>query len=241
MVFTKKIKNGFTLIEVLLAVSVISFLSSITLYSTTEARKKSEDANMKVEVNQVKTAVELYKQDHNSNAPGYDNSSMTNRILKEGSVDNDDYETVMEELVPKYMSEVPTSPSGTSYSYLVTEDGKNAMFAASLNFTYGGYQNNNSCDFVTGGSGEDYLADIDNDGDVDSDDLEAFEASFYSSEGDPDYNPDADLNGDGIVNTLDYALFLSSESEYENNSQEAGNSPDGICTGSITNDYCSCS
>jgi len=47
-----------------------------------------------------------------------------------------------------YISEIPTSPSGESYSYYVTEDEESAMFSAKLNFETSGSSNKSSCDFV---------------------------------------------------------------------------------------------
>ena len=55
------------------------------------------------------------------------------------------------------------------------------------------------------------VADIDNDGDVDLGDFGLFGAAFNSMVGDPNYNPDADLDnmgaGDGDVDLGDFGIF----------------------------------
>ena len=44
---------------------------------------------------------------------------------------------------------------------------------------------------------------------VDSMDYAAFLAAWGSSEGDANYNVQADVNDDGMVNSVDYALFIA--------------------------------
>jgi len=56
--------------------------------------------------------------------------------------------------------------------------------------------------------------DLDEDGDVDADDFDIFLASFGHSEGDPDYNPQADCDNDGSVTTTDYEIWLQHYRNY---------------------------
>lgn len=51
------------------------------------------------------------------------------------------------------------------------------------------------------------LGDIDDDGDVDSDDLYLFDEAYGSSVGEPAYNPDADIDGDGDVDPDDFYII----------------------------------
>ena len=54
-----------------------------------------------------------------------------------------------------------------------------------------------------------FAADIDRDGDVDLSDLAALNGPGYGTcAGDPDFNPDADLNGDGCTDPADMAILL---------------------------------
>ncbi len=63
--FKKNLKNnkGFTLIELLVVIAIIGLLSSIVLASLKGARDKSIATKFKSEINQLVTALELYKSD----------------------------------------------------------------------------------------------------------------------------------------------------------------------------------
>jgi prepilin-type N-terminal cleavage/methylation domain-containing protein len=144
-------KKGFTLIELLVVISIISLLSSIILYSISDARIKAQDTKMIAEAQEVEKAIQLYKQDNGfvpiSTEAGYQPDTM----VQEGSDTDEHYQSAMQKLVPKYLSAIPESPDGQSYSYLATSDGENAVFAAALNSPRrgGSSSTSNSCDVVT--------------------------------------------------------------------------------------------
>lgn len=56
-------KKGFTLIELLVVVSIISFLSSITLSSFQDVRTRSKIAAVAMSLHEVKSALQLYSTD----------------------------------------------------------------------------------------------------------------------------------------------------------------------------------
>jgi prepilin-type N-terminal cleavage/methylation domain-containing protein len=126
----KKTRGGFTLIELLIVISVISLLSTIVFYSSTETKKKAEDSHMKAEAAQVGKAIELYSANNNGKVPG--GNTLSGQLIFENDTENDNYETVMGSLSP-YISAIPTSPSGSSYYYKISEDGESAVFIADLN------------------------------------------------------------------------------------------------------------
>ena len=121
--------KGFTLIELLLVVAIISLITSVSFFSITEAKKKGEDSHMKAEASQIQTAIELYKQDNNGKVPS---SGVTGQMVREVTPE---YSNAMQKLVGDgYLSEIPTSPSGSSYAYLANDNETQAVFAAKLNF-----------------------------------------------------------------------------------------------------------
>jgi len=146
-------KKAFTLIELLITISIISLLSTVVMYSTSEAKLKADDAHMKVESNSVATAVRLYKEDHNGEVPFSDTyySSYKGQMINEDDPDADKkaaYQESMQVLVDEgYLPELPTSPSGSSYSYMFTEDKTDAVFVAALTYPSSN-SNSNSCDVV---------------------------------------------------------------------------------------------
>ena len=64
-----KQKKGFTLIELLVVIAIIGILSAIGLVSLNGAREKARDAQRKSDLAQIRTALALYYDDHNSQYP----------------------------------------------------------------------------------------------------------------------------------------------------------------------------
>jgi len=58
-----KFTTGFTLIELLVVISIIGLLSSVVLASLSSARQKAKAVKIVAEMNQLKTALELYRND----------------------------------------------------------------------------------------------------------------------------------------------------------------------------------
>jgi prepilin-type N-terminal cleavage/methylation domain-containing protein len=131
--FKKTNQKGFTLIELMVVISIISLLLSTVAYAFSETKKKGDDAHMQEENKQVNIATNLYKADNGGLVPGANTltSGEKGQMHQEGSVP---YNTAMQELVSKgYYPSIPKSPSGSSYSYMISPDGQSAVFAASLN------------------------------------------------------------------------------------------------------------
>jgi len=129
-----KRNSGFTLIELLLVIGIITLLSSVFFYNVTEAKKKAEDSKMISESHEVQTAIELYKMDHNGKVPSMRAKGI---MVQEGDKDGTyaaEYEVAMGQLVPKYLREIPKSPSGNSYAYGTDLSGESAVFVANLNY-----------------------------------------------------------------------------------------------------------
>lgn len=101
-------KKGFTLIEILVAVTIIAVLVSIGVVSYASVNKRSRDTKRKGDVEQLRSALEMYRSDIGS----YPN-------LGGGSwVDASGLSAV---LVPTYLPVIPSDPKSTQvYRYKPT-------------------------------------------------------------------------------------------------------------------------
>jgi len=100
-------KSGFTLVEILVVVTIISLLASIAALSYSRFIKQSRDTRRKTDIEQVRAAVELYR-NFNSVYPA--------SLLFDGT-------GTVADGTATYMSKVPSDPlaSGplsTTYYYL---------------------------------------------------------------------------------------------------------------------------
>ncbi len=89
--------KGFTLIELLVVIAIIGLLATVVMTSLNSARKKGRDARRVEDINQIKTALELY---YDSNGQ-YPTTSQGTAALVSGG----------------FMSVVPTDPQGNAYNY----------------------------------------------------------------------------------------------------------------------------
>jgi len=64
--------KGFTLIELMVVISIIGTLSTIVLGALQSARLQANDSKRLTEVQQVEFALEMYYQDHDNHFPGSD-------------------------------------------------------------------------------------------------------------------------------------------------------------------------
>jgi hypothetical protein len=209
---------------------------------------KSQDAHMKQESHQIANAVNLYKNDNNGRVPVGNTHSSNNRndIVYENNTNDTRaaYMSSMQELVDGgYLPSIPESPTGESYSYYVTEDEDQAVFAVELNFEESGSSNKNSCDAIEVTSYYENCTSI----------YEYFNFESCSNRDPNDYNPETqtcfELGPDEIENYCSSGLIASQEvpdivcsimvltPEYYG---VCDNVELPICSGNSNSDYCSC-
>ena len=235
-------------------------MASIVSASVSESRQKAEDAHMKTEVQQVRNAVELYRQD-NGGVPiptvPEGSSYVAGSMVAE---DTNEYKSSMQKLVPKYIPEVPTSPSGLSYSYLATADEEDAVFAAVLNNDDTSDGSNNSCDSVEvsnisdscifidpsieGWNPENYDCDFRS---YDSETQICIDGEFASSYCSSNQTTCAwDLTDSSLVSSeMCDNLWINSGCGFNITDGENGIymcelAVDSVCSGTSDSDYCSC-
>ena len=94
-------KKAFTLVEILVVVTIMSLLASIAAVSYSQFVKQSRDARRKTDIEQIRAAIELYR-----NFKGeYPTPGMvfgTDQIVDGSTV---------------YMSKIPNDPKSPSYIY----------------------------------------------------------------------------------------------------------------------------
>lgn len=110
-------KKGFTLIELLVVVAIIGMLSSVVLSSLNAARANARDARRGQDMQQIKSALELYYNTFNRYPPNTDDGGCTG-----GNASNCLWK-LENDLVPNYIPSIPVDPtyntksSGNFYLY----------------------------------------------------------------------------------------------------------------------------
>jgi len=112
------IKKGFTLLELLVAISIIGILISMGTVYYSSAQKKSRDAKRKSDLKEIRTALRMYYNDYQS----YPSNNSNHQIVGCGTTFSWGSEFSCGSTV--YMSELPEDPdSSKRYHYLRGSDG----------------------------------------------------------------------------------------------------------------------
>lgn len=69
----RNIRNGFTLVEILVVVVILGILAAIVVPQFTSAAAETRDNSMRTTVHRVRTQLEIYKNQHNNNYPTFAN------------------------------------------------------------------------------------------------------------------------------------------------------------------------
>ena len=97
-------KKAFTLVEILVVVTIMSLLASIAAVSYSQFVRQSRDARRKTDIEQIRAAIELYR-NFNSEYPASLDFGGT------GTVADPNPGTAV------YMSKIPNDPKSPSYTY----------------------------------------------------------------------------------------------------------------------------
>lgn len=102
------VKHGFTLLELLIVISIIAVLLGISASAFISARATSRDSKRKIDLEQIRGALELFKADKGA----YPN-------VANGGGDSGNVATALSILVTPtvYMGKLPTDPGGLNYYY----------------------------------------------------------------------------------------------------------------------------
>jgi general secretion pathway protein G len=124
-----KNNHGFTLIELLVVVAIVALLSSIVFASLNTARAKGRDAKRLSDLQQIRTALELYYNDNNGTYPTTGNAYWGNcsGFFSKGVSGPGGY---IPNLAPTYIPVLPLDPNPISSNtcYVYNSDGANYNF-----------------------------------------------------------------------------------------------------------------
>lgn len=121
-------KRAFTLVELLVVISIIGILASVIFVSNENAQRKGRDARRKADLNQIKAALTLYYQDNNG-FPCFVPGGCGWASINLPGITN--------QLTPQYIKQIPTEPKGDieNYCYSVNYPGISPIATKSPYFT----------------------------------------------------------------------------------------------------------
>ncbi len=117
----KRSKKGFTLIELLVVIGIIAILAAVVLVAVNPGRQfaQSRNSQRQSDVNAILSAIHQWGVDNNGDLSG---------LLTAGATV--DASTLSAQLVPTYISAMPTDPRPTSGDYQVSYDGTRVTVSA---------------------------------------------------------------------------------------------------------------
>lgn len=104
-------KSGFTLLELLVVISIIALLSSIVIGSVNSARANARDAERMTQLREINNAIQLYISDFGY-APGVGCDSQTDSDTACFAVDTSSSWDVLASELSAYIPELPSDPCG---------------------------------------------------------------------------------------------------------------------------------
>lgn len=133
----QKFKKGFTLIELMVVIAIIAFLSSVVLASLRDARDRANSIKFKTEMNQFINALELYKSD-NGKYPNSEinNYSFNSRLDGNFSFTAGSTDLASTSLLGKYLKKLPKPFTPSTSTSLSWQYRTNTGVISGLNFHY---------------------------------------------------------------------------------------------------------
>lgn len=111
-------KKGYTLIELVVAMTIIALLFTVGVVSYTKANERSRNAKRKNDIEQIRSALEMYRVDKGS----YPDLACSAPCSTWSSAS-----ALSSLLIPDFMPSIPADPGTGDYQYLPT-DGTGVKF-----------------------------------------------------------------------------------------------------------------
>jgi prepilin-type N-terminal cleavage/methylation domain-containing protein len=123
--------KAMTLIELLIAISIIGILAAITFPSIMNHIQRSKESNAKSNLNILRNVMERYTIDHSDKAPGYLNSFILPGVtfplqLANYSNINGVFQSSKSEefCFGPYLKDIPENPFNSNVNFLIINDGQ---------------------------------------------------------------------------------------------------------------------
>ena len=101
-------KSGFTLVELLIVISVLGILAAIIVPTFSDAGEKARESALKTDLTKVRTQIEVYKSQHKDQLPAYSGElstdferRMTSKTDRDGYAGSD---------YGPYLNKIPKNP-----------------------------------------------------------------------------------------------------------------------------------
>lgn len=120
----KKTSSAFSLIELLVVISIMGILLSLSIYGTQEARKATRDGQRKSNLEQIRSGLEMYKADCNNYPTSLPFGSS---LVGSGTPSTCSISST-------YISQIPNDPlySSTARTYVYYSDGITYQLCAAM-------------------------------------------------------------------------------------------------------------
>jgi len=119
-----KKETAFTMIELLVVVSIIGVIIGLSFFGLQSARQSSRDAKRKADLELIRTGIEVYKADCDVYPP-------TAEIVADGTLTGDNSTSSCSNL-NTYLSKIPADPIVASNKYAYTLNGVTYTLCAAL-------------------------------------------------------------------------------------------------------------
>lgn len=108
---TRPKKAGFTLLEMIVILTLLGLITAAIAYSIGAARRKARDNQRLTELSQMVKALEIYRQENGAYPPPLPSRKYNGPHCARSNQDN--WQTFLGEQLKRYISKIPTDPINT--------------------------------------------------------------------------------------------------------------------------------